>query len=317
MKKYRLLKNTEYYLEETEKFYSKFSKNRISFLKKNKFFYHQISNYLKNIISNKKNLIFLCCGNHLISQKIQAEKIIIHEINNKLILDETINEEIYENELNLSEIDTIICADIEHQRNPHKTLNYLSEKIKDDCEIIIISKSLIWTFFIKLFKFFFRNQFSTKYNFLPFTYIKNLAEINNFEIIKNEKRIIYPKKIPYVSKFLNKIFSLPILNFFCMINLTVIKKKNIIKKNLLDSKISIIIPCKNEEKNIEIIHKNLINLGKETEYIFGDDLSNDKTLQEIKKLNQLIQKLKLKFIKDPEFANQKMFLKELKKVKVK
>lgn len=38
MKKYRLLKDKEYYLEETEKFYSKFSKNRISFLKKINFF---------------------------------------------------------------------------------------------------------------------------------------------------------------------------------------------------------------------------------------------------------------------------------------
>jgi len=305
MKKYRLILNKDYYLKETKKFYSKFSKNRIKFLRKNQFFYHQISNYLKNIISNKKNLMFFCCGNSLISEKIHAEKLIIHEINSELILDENINDEINENELNLLDIDTIICADIEHQINPQKTLSYLSNKIKDDCEIIIISKSLIWAFLIKFFKFFFRNQFSTEYNFLPFNYIKNLAEINNFEIIKNEKRIIYPKTTPYISNFLNKVFSLPILNFFCMINLTVIKKKNIIKKSFLESKISIIIPCKNEEKNIKIIEENLINLGKETEYIFGDDLSIDKTLEEIKNIKPVDPKIKIKIYQGPGICKSK------------
>ena len=45
----------------------------------------------------------------------------------------------------------------------------------------------------------------------------------------------------------------------------------------MDYKISVIIPCKNEEGNIIKIKNEMINLANKTEYLFGDDKSTDAT----------------------------------------
>ena len=74
-----------------------------------------------------------------------------------------------------------------------------------------------------------------------------------------------------------------------MMNFTVIKKKTFKEKNNNTKKISVIIPCKNEEKNIQIIKNNIYKLGNKTEFLFGNDKSTDNTLKEIKKILQTYQ----------------------------
>ena len=297
--KKKIIKN--YFIKDTEIFYSKNTKKRIFFLNKNRFFYNEISSLLSKVIGNKKSLLFYCCGNSIIKEKIETEKSYIHEINDEIIKNfhNFNHDHLTKNDEILSEVDTIIVADIEHQLKPFENFSQLSKKIKDECEIVIVSKSLVWTTVIKLFKYIFKDQFPSNYNFLPFNYIKNLIDINNFEIIRNEKAIVVPFKIPLITNLLNQVFRLPLLNIFCMINITVLKKKTTAKKLPSQSKISVIIPCKNEEKNIELIEKNICNLGEKTEFIFGDDKSTDKTLEAINRINNTDSNISIKSYTGP------------------
>ena len=48
--------------------------------------------------------------------------------------------------------------------------------------------------------------------------------------------------------------------------------------------VSIIVPCKNEENNIESVVNSLQPIGKKTEVLFGNDKSEDNTEGEIKKI---------------------------------
>lgn len=284
---FKKIDSENHFIDETKDFYLKNTQERIEFLKKNKFFYLEISNLINKAISETKSILFFCCGNLIIRDRIKAEKIYVQEINDQIAesfnnLDE--NEPIKDDAI-LSEVNTIVIADIEHQLKPIQNLENISKRIKDECEVVIISKSFFWSIIIKLFKYIFKNQFTSNYNFLPFNYIKNLIDISNFEIVKNEKAIVIPFKIPLITNFLNQIFRLPILNIFCMINITVLKKKVVSKKLNSESKISVIIPCKDEERNIKLIANSICNLGKETEFLFGDDNSTDKTIEEVKKIN--------------------------------
>ena len=81
---------------------------------------------------------------------------------------------------------------------------------------------------------FIRKNFSSKRsgqtNFLPFKDLKQIFFNQNLEFVRNEKMIIFPFAVPILNNFLNTLFRLPILNFFCMINITVFKK-SIVKKN--------------------------------------------------------------------------------------
>lgn len=269
-----IYKTKKYFLQSSEDFFNNNSKSRIIFLKKFNFLFQEISNYVNNCVNNSKKILFYCCGNFTISDKIKSEQKFIHEI-----LSDKTSENLYVE--SLEQYDHIIVADIEHQKNITKNFLKLSNKISDECRIIIISKSLIWSFIIKLYKIIFPKYAPSTYNFIPYNNLKSYIDICNLEIVRNEKVIFFPFKIPILTNLLNFLFQLPILNFFCLINITVTKKKG--TQNLYKNKISYIIPCKNEDKNISKFEDEIKNYP-EKEFIFGDDKSTDNTKSEILKL---------------------------------
>ena len=251
-----LFKNTEikdYYLESTINFYNKNLINRLKFLEEKKIFFYEISKYLSKIINETSSILFFCCGNSIIHKEIIAKKKVVQDIDEKLLQENYENSELEKTEnIKVKDFKDIVIADIEHQKNPLNNLKKIASELNDDARITLISKSLIWSIMVRIFKFFDNKKFVSNYNFLPLNYLNNMFDIAELEIIRSEKIIIFPFNIFFISKFLNQIFRLPILNFFCMINITVLKRrKKEEKKNLNDLKISVIIPCKNEEENIE------------------------------------------------------------------
>ena len=134
----------------------------------------------------------------------------------------------YKNNVTDEEIatcDTIIVADIEHQANPTSNLLKLSQIVNDNAKIIVLSKTMFWMIIIKILKFFF--DFSPlRNNFLPSSYLYNLFTICNLEVVRNERIIALPVNIPFLTNFINKLFRLPLLNIFCLKNVTILKKIN-------------------------------------------------------------------------------------------
>ena len=70
---------------------------------------------------------------------------------------------------------------------------------------------------------------------------------------------------------------------FCLVSLYILRAKPKSSLKLDDITISIIVPCKNEENNVELVVNSLEKIGKKTEVLFGDDKSDDNTKGEIKK----------------------------------
>ena len=58
-------------------------------------------------------------------------------------------------------------------------------------------------------------------------------------------------------------------------------------------KVSFIIPCKNEENNIKTFEKEIRENNQQNEYLFGDDNSSDKTIEEIDKLSKKLNNNKI------------------------
>ena len=105
-------------------------------------------------------------------------------------------------------------------------------------------------------------------------------------MIRSERIIALPIYIPIITNLINKIFRLPILNIFCLKNITILKK---IEKNFKSDenlKISFLIPCKNEKDNISLFEKEIGSANSKYEYLFGDDKSTDGTAEEIDKLSK-------------------------------
>ena len=284
----------EYYLNSSILFFKSNFEKRIRFMNKKIFLFNEISNFINNCIDSSKNIFIFCAGNSILSKNIISNKIFIKEIDEKYEI--KYNDNIhYINENTqevLSECDTILISDIEHQSDPTSSLLSLTKIIRDDAKIIIVSRSLAWMIFIRLLKSFF-NFSPKKNNFLPYSYLDNLFSICNLEVIRNEKIITLPIYIPLFTKLVNRIFRLPLLNIFCLSNITILKKKN---QNFSDNKnlkVSFIIPCKNEQNNIKTFEDEIKNSNQSNEYLFGDDNSEDETINEIDKLSKKLNNIKI------------------------
>ena len=282
-----ILKNnhSKYYLNSSIDFFKTHYKKRQNFIKKKNFLFNEISNFINNCIDETKNVFLFCAGNSVICKKINSKKIFIKEIddnykieyNNNIIYKDDVNEK------DISECDTIVISDIEHQLNPTLNIKNISKLMKDDAKIIILSKNTVWMIILKILKFFLKFS-PTKNNFLPSSYLQNLFSICNLEVIRNEKIIALPVYIPFITSFVNKLFRLPILNLFCLTNVTILKKINQNLYNDRKMSVSFIIPCKNEENNIQLFENEITQYDDTNEYLFGNDNSSDGTEIEIDKL---------------------------------
>ena len=139
------LHESHYYLKSSLLFFKNNFRKRLNFLNKKKFLFSEISNFLNNCIDNSKDVLIFCAGNSIISKNINSEKIYIKEIDKQYKIKYKENFKYLDQKIdnNLSEYDTVVVTDIEHQSNPAANLLKLSREIHDDAKIIILSKNIV------------------------------------------------------------------------------------------------------------------------------------------------------------------------------
>ena len=135
----------QYYLNSSEEFFKKNFDKRLKFLKDKQFLFSEISKFINNCINSSKEIFLFCAGNSIIANDIQSDKINIKEIDEKLYQNSE-SKVIYKKTFDKKDIencDHIVIADIEHQNNPALNLLQLSNFMKDEARIIILSKNLL------------------------------------------------------------------------------------------------------------------------------------------------------------------------------
>ena len=289
----------QYYLNSSKEFFEKNFEKRLQFVKNKRFLFSEISKFIDNCINNSKEIFLFCAGNSILANEIKSEKINIKEINEKLCQysGRKISYKKTFERKDIENCDHLVIADIEHQKNPASNLLQLSNFMKDETRIIILSKNFFWMFIINFLKILF-NFSPRKNNFLPSSYLSNLYSSCNLEIVRSEKIIAIPIYIPVLTNLINKVFRLPILNWFCVLNVTILKKIDTTIKNEI-KKVSFIVPCKNEEKNIPLFKDHIKSLSGKYEFLFGDDVSSDQTMIEIKKIKSEVKNIEINFYEGP------------------
>ena len=289
----------QYYLNSSKEFFEKNFEKRLQFVKNKRFLFSEISKFIDNCINNSKEIFLFCAGNSILANEIKSEKINIKEINEKLCQysgSKISYKKTFERK-DIENCDHLVVADIEHQKNPASNLLQLSNFMKDETRIIILSKNFFFMFIINFLKILF-NFSPRKNNFLPSSYLSNLYSSCNLEIVRSEKIIAIPIYIPVLTNLINKVFRLPILNWFCVLNVTILKKIDTTNKNEI-KKVSFIVPCKNEEKNIPLFKDHIKSLSGKYEFLFGDDVSSDQTMIEIKKIKSEVKNIEINCYEGP------------------
>lgn len=180
--------------------------------------------------------------------------------------------------LNQNKYDLIIITDIfEVTEDIYGLLNSLSLMLSRDGKILINSINTKWNFLLTLFEFFKIKKLSRPRSYIHLKKIYSISEAAGFEIVRSYTRQIIPFKIFYLGNFVNIFLELILFKFnFGINNYLLLTKK--IRKSKTYSK-SIIVPAKNEEKNIEPLILRIPKFESDYEIIIICAKSTDDTIK--------------------------------------
>lgn len=173
--------------------------------------------------------------------------------------------------------DIIIITDIfELSDDIYRILKFLKSRLAFDGKIIINTLNSRWNSILNLFEYLQlknKNKHRSKISKKKFKYIFSSVELS---IQKNYTRQIFPFRLLKIGYFLNTFLELLLFRFHLGIkSYYLLKPNNYSKKNY---KKSVVIPAKNEEKNLVPLFERLEKTNLEAEYIIVCADSKDNTL---------------------------------------
>lgn len=161
----------------------------------------------------------------------------------------------------------------------------LSGVVKPSTRIIITYYNYLWQPIIRLAEALGLKQKLPTQHWLSSIDINNVLTLTGFEVIKEGRRMLFPKNIPILSRFLNNILGrLPLIDRFCFCNYAIARPRFLSGDTARS--VSVIVPARNEKATIEAVVKRVPAMGAWTEIIFVEWGSTDGTWEEIQRVYQ-------------------------------
>jgi hypothetical protein len=178
---------------------------------------------------------------------------------------------------------------IHYERDIQGLLNVLHKVCHQETRLILTYYSSLWRPFTSFASKLGIRRKLPESNWLAHEDIKNLLELENFELVRLDQKILIPFYLPIISNFLNRFLApLPLFKNFCLLNIAIarpiLKEFN---KTVAIPSVSIIVPARNEAGNIDNIVDRIPKMGPNDEIIFVEGNSTDDTWQAIQAAQKL------------------------------
>ncbi|MFC2155024.1 glycosyltransferase [Acidobacteriota bacterium] len=185
------------------------------------------------------------------------------------------------------EFDVAILADIiDHVTDILKLYTAVNRSLKIGGRMCISSVNPIWSPVFDLAERLGRKMPEGEHNFVPNRFLIEFLKLRGFRFVSRGARFLVPRKIPFVSNPINRIApKIPLINRFCIIQTIIAEKVEDWREEYkTDLSCSVVIPCFNEEANIEECIARVPGMGKWTEVIVVDDGSSDNTAEKVRRI---------------------------------
>lgn len=194
------------------------------------------------------------------------------------------------------EIDYIIVSDLitslwDVQALFHKVRSYVNPRTK----IIISTYNYLWEPLLKLGEKLGMKAKQPLQNWLSLKDIENVLQLENFEVIKVERKLLLPKYIPVVNYVVNKFLAnLPLINQLDLIRFISVRP---LYSEPKDFSVTIVVPARNEKGNMENAIKRTPKFGTHQEFIFIEGHSSDGTYEEMLRVQQAYPEVDMKVMR--------------------
>jgi len=132
-------------------------------------------------------------------------------------------------------------------------------------------------------------------NWLTFGDIKNLLELEGYEMVRVDRKLLLPKYIPVLNSIVNGfVANLPGINRLNLIQLITARP---VSKDKKQYSVSVVVPARNEMGNIENAIKRTPEFGTHQEFIFIEGHSKDDTYKEMLRVKEAYPEIDIKVMK--------------------
>lgn len=192
--------------------------------------------------------------------------------------------------------DYIIMSDILHVLwDLQKAFHNLKKFCHHSTRIIISAYNYLWEPLLRFAEFAGLKEKSPIHNWLTYSDIVNILEIEGYQIVTSTRKVLIPFRIPLIDFIFNRILvNLPLLNQLGLVNLITARMKN---NGYSDYSVSIVIPARNEKGNIHSAITRVPEFGLSQEFIFVEGNSSDGTFEEMNRVRELFSDKNIKVLK--------------------
>jgi len=196
------------------------------------------------------------------------------------------------------QFDVAILADIiDHITDILKLYGSVNRALKRGGRMCISTINPLWDPIFKIAEKLGQKMPEGEHNFVPNRHLIGFLELRGFRLVKRGAAMLVPRRIPGISGFLNRYApGLPLLNRLCVVQTLVAEKIEEWTPGAdaeAEQSVSVVIPCYNEEGNIEACASRVPDMGRFTEIIVVDDGSADRTSETATALAQKDKRVKL------------------------
>jgi len=191
--------------------------------------------------------------------------------------------------------DYIVLSDlVGHLDDVQQCFDNLHRLCTPSTRVVISYFNFLWQPTLRIGERFGFKMPTPEQSWLSLDDLTNLLSLSDFEVVKTERRLLFPKYVPGLSWLLNRAGTLPGINRACLSHYVVARP--LPRSELRPLSVSVVIPCRNERGNIEPAVRRLPEFGSDQEILFVDGHSRDGTQEEIRRVIDLFPDRKIRLL---------------------
>lgn len=250
-----------------------------------------LARYLNLIIPQEASLLEVGCPSGMLLEMLAAKK--------KTAIDAEAAVVRGEEKALVPEVapDYILLADtLNHVKDVQALLEKVRSYAQPSTHLVISCYNTLWRPVLALATWLHLRAPQQSSNWLSRHDLENLIELADWEVIREEARILCPVPVPLISTFLNR-WVAPLLPACCL-TIILIARPREAKKEIAKT-VSVIIPARNESGNIAAAVARTPEMGTWTELIFVEGNSTDDTWAAIQKVQADHPERRIKIAQQP------------------
>lgn len=150
-----------------------------------------------------------------------------------------------------------------------------------DTRVIISTYNYLWEPVLRMGEFLHIKQRQPLQNWLSVRDIENLLHLENFEIVKSESKLLLPKYVPLLNWCMNTVLAnIPPFSRADLVEFITVRPVMALPSGTNDASVTIVVPARNEQGNIENAILRTPDFGSHQEFIFIEGNSSDDTYAE-------------------------------------